>query len=971
VGFVVMRGNLDLPRPAGYKPAGLRSRRLLSGLQAFVGYQTMRQMGVIIGVVTILLAATVLAQDAYYCVPITSLEITEGELPAGPEHPSYKPVNRTRVPYVRLDGPGEAYVRYREAEGWPFWLDPRFVKENVDLAVRATAGKDLAGRLYLPNADWSGMVRLRFRLPASAAREEAKRDFLVARRQHYEYLLQRGIPGAAWFRHQVAETNAALAAGQGEAVGPPHRGPQLPSELEDTYAVFTGGRALSENLQLDRLVTPAMGGEATVDIGTLPGISVREMDWAPLIAGKQPQKDPLAALVPADQHALFFPSFDAYVGVLDEAKRYGTPVLRLLEPRSEDACTTERYERQLCMKTDALSRLLGPQVIGSMAFTGSDPFLRTGSDVAVLFEPKEAGVLKGLLQARLSAALQANPQAAALQGTVEEVPYAGVRSPDRSICSYLASVGDAVVAANSLEQLRRIVAVQKGQAPSLASLPEYVFMRDHYRRGEPEETAFFMLSDAALRRWCGARWRICASRRTRAAAFMSELQARYTDALTRGEVKPGPLPDKMPLPDSGELALDSGGVISSVYGTLEFLTPISEIPLVKVTQAEADSYRRWLEQYHHRWRRYYDPIAVRLSLSPKGVGADVTVLPLVEWSEYNRLVEVSRNVSLPSDGGDPHEGTVAHVVMAINTDSEAVRNVAGFTRSSFNLVEAEPLAWLGDCVALYADDTGFWEDLLAAADSGQFMERNYMRLPIAFYAEVKSGLKLTAFLTAIRAFVEQSSPGMTLWETFTYLDQPYVRITPSPLGRGPEDELQNLAVYYAASGESLMVTLDEGMLKRALERRVAAQKAAAAGQPVPRTGRPWLGASLCLQADRKLLSLVEKLGGGKYREAMQLRSWGNIPILNEWKHMFPDRDPVAVHEMVWKTRLVCPGGGRYVWDKQWETMSSTAYGHPGVPKEGPAWPTALLGVTAGNFGLSFEHDGLRARGMIEREAAPP
>ena len=36
-----------------------------------------------------------------------------------------------------------------------------------------------------------------------------------------------------------------------------------------------------------------------------------------------------------------------------------------------------------------------------------------------------------------------------------------------------------------------------------------------------------MITDATIRRWCGPEWRIGASRRTRAAAAIAELQARH------------------------------------------------------------------------------------------------------------------------------------------------------------------------------------------------------------------------------------------------------------------------------------------------------------------------------------------------------------------------------------------------------------------------------------------------------------
>jgi hypothetical protein len=98
---------------------------------------------------------------------------------------------------------------------------------------------------------------------------------------------------------------------------------------------------------------------------------------------------------------------------------------------------------------------------------------------------------------------------------------------------------------------------------------------------------------------------------------------------------------------------------------------------------------------------------------------------------------------------------------------------------------------------------------------------------------------------------------------------------------------------------------------------------------------------------------------------LQALSWGNLPILNEWRRRWPDREAVKLHEEFWHTRLVCPGGGEYVWNDEWQTMESTVYGHPGQPKRGPA-NVALADVAGGNFGLTFEDLGLRARAVIDR-----
>ena len=56
-----------------------------------------------------------------------------------------------------------------------------------------------------------------------------------------------------------------------------------------------------------------------------------------------------------------------------------------------------------------------------------------------------------------------------------------------------------------------------------------------------------------------------------------------------------------------------------------------------------------------------------------------------------------------------------------------------------------------------------------------------------------------------------------------------------------------------------------------------------------------------------------------------------------------------------------------MWNETWQTMESSAFGHPGAPKPGPTLPRALARTLRGEFGLEFELDGLRARAVLERD----
>lgn len=912
------------------------------------------------------------AEDAYYHIPLEKLNITEGALPKADNSRRVRPVDFGLVgimqPYAAIVGDGEVYTGGSTMMPW-MGMEPRGLYGDAFLAVRAPAGKKIEGLLFVPNPDWSGMVRLPFKIEPAAATSAAKREFLETKEAHYRDLRARNIAGTAWFRHQEDEAIAARtgkkvsAAADSERINPRRRG-----DVEDTYSLFSGGRAVSENLQLDRAMPAARGGTGAVDIATLTGITVAPMDWKSLLKDAKPETDPLAAAIPADQHALFFPSFQAMMTVMDEADTNGTPLLRMIEPRAEDMDTRHRYQKQLCLGLSDLSRRIGPQVVDAIAMTGSDPYLRMGSDVAVLFQTKKADLLKSLIIAQQSLVASAAKQAAkAVHGDIEGVAYTGVVLSDRTVSSYVAAAGEVVFVSNSLEQLRGLIAASKGSRPALSSQDEYLFFRSRYRRGDADESAFLVLSDATIRRWCGPRWRIADSRRTKVAAALAELQAACLDGLVIGTLNLGPIHTDFQIPDAGELTVTADGVRSSVYGTLDFMTPIIELPVTQVTGTEADAYAAWREGYQRNWSQKFDPIAARFSARPGRIGLELTVMPLIARTDYRELTSLSSGAQIAPGAGDPHAGTLAHFVTAIDKNSAPMAQAGIMAGSMSPALKTNPFGWLGSSIALYADADPFWDQFLNAKDPEIFLEQNYWRLPLALRVEVANPLGAAAFLTALRAYANQTAPDMTIWETRDYKGRNYVRVTSPSMASGT-DGTNMPAIFYSTGPQALVVTLNEDLLKRAMDREAAAAQAKSAGSAPPPSPSPWLGTNVCLQLDRSFFKVFERLMGGNYRGSQPHMAWDNLPILNEWKHRFPGQDPVKLHERFWQTRLVCPGGGEYVWNEKWQTMESTVYGHPGEPKPGPQGFGPLTRLTGANLGLNFENQGISARAVFERES---
>jgi hypothetical protein len=347
------------------------------------------------------------------------------------------------------------------------------------------------------------------------------------------------------------------------------------------------------------------------------------------------------------------------------------------------------------------------------------------------------------------------------------------------------------------------------------------------------------------------------------------------------------------------------------------------------------------------------------------LSADLTVMPLIWGSDYRELIAYSRGAEFAPDAGDRHN-TLAHVLLALNTKSPELQRQTNLLRMMTGDLQVEPLSWLGSNVGLYLDEDPFWQELaqVPSEELNEFLEESGWKVPLAVRAEVSSGMKLALFLGALRAWVEQASPGMLNWETRMYKEQPYVKITPTERAIGSADMVRHLAIYYSASGTSLTVTTNENVLQRALDREVD-RRSGRAVDPAA-AGDGWVGANLGLQANDGFLRVAAAVVSRSYQRTMQDRAWANLTILNEWKRRYPEQDPVALHERYWQQRLVCPGGGQYVWNESWQTMESTVYGCPAAPHEGPLAPAALTGLKRGNFGLTFEEQGLRARVVLDR-----
>jgi len=157
------------------------------------------------------------------------------------------------IPYVLLDQAGEAYLGFSQANG--NLVRGRGFDTPQGLSVLVTTDTPVTGTVFWPRQDSQSMDRFDFRLKPTQASVIASTDFYRDKARHYRLLQGRNLPGTAWFRHQARQAEERAGMANPDATASPatnQRGSD--TQLESTFSLFTGGQAISENLQLDRLL---------------------------------------------------------------------------------------------------------------------------------------------------------------------------------------------------------------------------------------------------------------------------------------------------------------------------------------------------------------------------------------------------------------------------------------------------------------------------------------------------------------------------------------------------------------------------------------------------------------------------------------------------------------------------------------------------------------------------------------------
>ncbi len=466
-----------------------------------------------------------------------------------------------------------------------------------------------------------------------------------------------------------------------------------PDREVDLFAMFTGALAVQEALQLDTMLAGDAADKpteaaSTVPVAQLVGPEIQSHPWGKMLAaqklaGKEPQISPLALCVPADRYFVHSRSLTKLLEIADAGDLWGAHLFNQAAKTATTHHTSQRLKQQLAVRTDPLTRPFYDMVVDDVALTGSDLYFREGTDVTILFRLKQPKVFRVRMDGFLLEAEKSRPDAVRTTGTIDGVEYVYVATPDRAIHAFSAYPRpDLHVRSNSKAGLERVLKAIAGgkDVERLGETTELKYIRTLFEQGDPREDVLVYLSDPFIRRQVSAQVKLTERRRMicynhlRMIGHAATLyQTQYGRAprslaeLAEHGCAPGLFGEgTLRCPCGGRYALSADGVqgVCSVHGPADRLVPGSETPIEKVTEAEAEEYREFVERYSQYWRQFFDPIVLRLQATPEQYRAETLILPMLDNSLYSGLATAL--------GGEP-EPLDALPVPPSNIFSMAVR----------------------------------------------------------------------------------------------------------------------------------------------------------------------------------------------------------------------------------------------------------------------------------------------------------
>jgi hypothetical protein len=840
----------------------------------------------------------------------------------------------------------------------------------------------------------------------------------------------------------------------------------------DLFDLFAGALAVQESLQLDTM----RGREAVwlgqsndrarnpVRVADLKGPGVQSHPWDKMLAakritGKKAEVSSLSLCVPDDQYYVELRTLSKLLDIVEVGDLWGDHFFNQAAKSAKTQGASDRLKTQLAMQTDPLTRPFYDMVVNEVAITGSDLYLREGSDVTMLFEVKQPEVFRVRMDGFVDAAVKSRADAVHTTGKILGIDYVQVATPDRAISAFSAYPRPNLhVRSNSKAALERVLATIGGEqgVARLGETAEFRYIRTLMIRGDRREDGFLYLSDPFIRRLVGPEVKLTERRRMlcynhlrmighaamlyrtqygKPATSLAELAGggclpSFVDRVAGGDwntaasgrqvKRSSNTQSKRPAgpsrvtgqfgtdiffcPCGGKYRLSDDGTagVCSCHGHAQHMVPCIEIPQERVTEEEGREYRQFVEEYSRYWRRYFDPIAVRIQVGPKQYRAETIILPLIDNTVYTGLAAALGGEPEPLDALPVPNRNIFSAVLRLNKEqilkeqyplNHFLRDLdwMGIKQQPDAATVHDLLAnGIGNQVGLHIYDASPFFDFNASAFLGATMGSfggwghvddemlmgsfliASLNAPVYIGIPVKDAKVVDRFLdeldASLAAMARRPDRG------FFNFNYDFYKV---PL-RGTDKRIRcfGIALENIVKWRVFVARLDDGLY--IASKQFILEDLAAMKKQKPAEGPVAHGMVRVRPEHWKDVWPEFQLGWEENAREACLNNLGPISSVGRAMAAADDRavDSLEVHRQADKLHSVhffCPDGGRYVVSADGKQATCTVHGSAAAPKQLPApapgSPTGRLmkGFSGATAELTFLEDGLHAVVTIERK----
>lgn len=760
------------------------------------------------------------------------------------------------------------------------------------------------------------------------------------------------------------------------------------TQSPDLYSMASGLLAIQEALQLDRMAGTYQKSDYTsVNIETIKAPNIKSHPFELMLAGKTPKTYAIDSLIPADFYYLHFSNINDHIEISDMMDKWGTNFLELMQISATDSRIKEKYLTQLCLQMSELTRLFGDKVIDDMAICGNDPFLDDGTDLTVIFSVKnktvfDLNVSKYFIEAK-------NKYKNLKDETINigNFKIRAVTTPDGTVSSYSCAVKDFTVYSNSREAVAKIINTVENPKKSMVQADDFLYMRTIYETGADNENAFLYLSDSHIRKLINPEWKVERQRRLHCTVSMRLLNNAITFYYMDGNTEK-PTIEKLTAggyldgsyifcPDGGTYTIDAETLepVCSKHRKLRFITPICEMVPKTVSYNESEEYKRFAREYNNYWSKFFDPVGIRIKNSKNLLSFETCILPLVENSIYNGLLETCGGKPVKFYNPDI-KGKIFSLNAKINLKNQENLRLFNDALSSTSFTVDRFLNFIGNNVSISFIDSDIrftFEPLFSrliqfsARDSfmiyGAFL-MSALNHPLLVSIEVTNQKEAESFLNELLNYMKEEAAVKS--RRFGEYDFNFYKVKPAE----NSPSIYSINVQFFMIGLNFHVMVHDNNLLISTKRNVLLDALTGASKSGGTDE-----ANFTLEIRPENFSEISRTYNIKWSEKMRQACHANLwPIyaLNKFRK-------ISIENIKNESLKIngyfpyCPAGGEYAYDKTRDIISCTRHGNiynalqPAELDEKNELVKFFRGIKKIKTSLSFTVTGIMTKVLIEKE----